>query len=1032
MTRNRGAGTALRPLAAIVFAAMLVVSAGAAGVAFAATSTEVSVLATSQTVDVGQTATFEVVVENTDGDVGAAEGEVTLTDSSVAQITDVSYAGSPASTNVDVASDGGSATFAAFYGSNSLAGDGPSVTVLTVTVEGTAAGQTGVDLAEFLVFDDAGSGYDVTATNGATLTVEGSDDATSATVTANDGEGIAASTYGGGSFAITNDGETDVESVTIDLSESVVPDVVFDPDGTAGDAVAKGFSPDGGASATGLVDGTFSAPHNGVDGEDGYDVLTIAFDDFQPGETLTFSVDIDPTSIKDVDSSGGAGSVSGLELAGSTVTVTSADGSVTNDLFTDGSAGGAQATANGDVAAAPTLGVQGVTLGGTDFPAHAAATVGDQSQTLTVDGPAGESVTLLHVVGTPAPAAGYDVDDYEANMAASVSTQTVALGSDGSATVAVSLSEGDYDYFLAAVAGENSGRTSQTVILEYDSDAPSGPSDGEVVFAVNAGGNQYTATDGTEYAADTNFGGGSTYSVSGAPDVANTDDDALYHTERYGDPFSYDVPVENGVYEVTLQFAEIYQGVSPNDGDTDQIGDRVFSANVEGGAVELVDYDIYADVGPLSATERTYTVEVTDGELNVEFSASADNAKVSAIVVRSVEDGSGGGPVAPNASVAVTPDSGVDATTYTGGSFQVTNTGESAIETLTLDLAPTMLPDMVFDPYNTAGDNVGKEFSLDGGAVTVTNVEYADFHNGVDDTAGYDSLVVTLDGFDPGETMTFSVDNDPTSISSTPLGSQAAGPVSGLELSGATVTVANEAGATTADLVGDGSAGGAEASLDGDVAPAPTIGVDGVSLDDSILSARHAGATVNEQAQTVTVSGPANAPVTLVRVEGVLDLSDVPTPYDVEDYEANKAVVVEYYSTTTDATGQATVAVDLTNSSADGGLNYFVAAVEDGDGDPGFASNYVVLRYDPSSTGDDGPGPVGEFTSPPTDPDGDGVYEDVNGDGSFTVSDVQAFFQNFEDGVVQANEDAFDVNGDGSVTISDVQALFVALQGGNS
>jgi hypothetical protein len=71
-----------------------------------------------------------------------------------------------------------------------------------------------------------------------------------------------------------------------------------------------------------------------------------------------------------------------------------------------------------------------------------------------------------------------------------------------------------------------------------------------------------------------------------------------------------------------------------------------------------------------------------------------------------------------------------------------------------------------------------------------------------------------------------------------------------------------------------------------------------------------------------------------------------------------------------------------------------------------------------------GPGPVGDFQNAPTDPDGDGKYEDVNGDGSVNVGDAQAIFAKSDDPVVQNNIDAFDYNGDGSVNVGDAQTLF--------
>jgi PKD repeat protein len=79
------------------------------------------------------------------------------------------------------------------------------------------------------------------------------------------------------------------------------------------------------------------------------------------------------------------------------------------------------------------------------------------------------------------------------------------------------------------------------------------------------------------------------------------------------------------------------------------------------------------------------------------------------------------------------------------------------------------------------------------------------------------------------------------------------------------------------------------------------------------------------------------------------------------------------------------------------------------------------------NTGPEGPPAVGGFDSPPTDLDGDNLYEDINGDGQFDIADVQAFFQYYEDDAVQNNVAAFDFNGDGSVNIIDVHQLFTQL-----
>lgn len=67
---------------------------------------------------------------------------------------------------------------------------------------------------------------------------------------------------------------------------------------------------------------------------------------------------------------------------------------------------------------------------------------------------------------------------------------------------------------------------------------------------------------------------------------------------------------------------------------------------------------------------------------------------------------------------------------------------------------------------------------------------------------------------------------------------------------------------------------------------------------------------------------------------------------------------------------------------------------------------------------------VSEVPLTPQDVNGDGLYEDVNGDGAVTITDVQALFANRDDAVVQNNPTQFDFNGDGQFTVVDVQALF--------
>jgi hypothetical protein len=265
---------------------------------------------------------------------------------------------------------------------------------------------------------------------------------------------------------------------------------------------------------------------------------------------------------------------------------------------------------------------------------------------LTIDAIPDQTVTAGESIDVPVTVSGVDTAD-PPTLSLDQHPGFVSLSDDGdgAGTMTLGPQSGDVGTYTVEVNATNDTTTAtETFTVTVEAATQSG-----VVFAVNAGGPEYTASDGTVYAADTGFDGGFTFSTGSYgtpsdPEINDTDDDTLYRSERYGGSFSYDVPVSNGTYEVTLQFAEIYQGVSTSDepdssGPTDGTdeNDRVFDVSAEGEPV-VSDYDIFADVGPLTATEVTYTVEVTDGVLNLEFTAINDHAKVSAITV-SVPDG---------------------------------------------------------------------------------------------------------------------------------------------------------------------------------------------------------------------------------------------------------------------------------------------------------------------------------------------------------------------------------------------------------
>ncbi|MFC6939159.1 hypothetical protein ACFQE8_04175 [Salinirubellus sp. GCM10025818] len=155
--------------AAAVTILMLVASV-VAPAAMAAPSTGITVQTADDSIDVGETTTFEVVLENANGGVGAYGLTVSLDDASVGTITDVGLGGAPPSSfsDVSISADGSSAEIDA-VGADT-ADSGP-VTVVTVTVEGAAAGQTDLSVDVSSVGTEGGVDYAITGVSGASLTV---------------------------------------------------------------------------------------------------------------------------------------------------------------------------------------------------------------------------------------------------------------------------------------------------------------------------------------------------------------------------------------------------------------------------------------------------------------------------------------------------------------------------------------------------------------------------------------------------------------------------------------------------------------------------------------------------------------------------------------------------------------------------------------------------------------------------------------------------------------------------------------------
>lgn len=267
------------------------------------------------------------------------------------------------------------------------------------------------------------------------------------------------STYAPSSFMIRNDSAQNrkISQVRIDLSSAMLRDMVFDPNGTAGDSASKPFSANQ-EGGTGLVDHELAGAH-----DSGFDVLAINFSDFDPGEMFTFSIDVDPTSIQG-SSPGGpheSGAVSGLELAGARITVVFDNGAtLSSRLFAvAGSNTGAEAALTSGAPNPPTIQALGLPI--------SPSTTSTATQTVRVHGAVGSTVRLLRLEGglflDGVPGGGFDIDPYESNTILDAVQLSGVVGAGGFVDIPVTLGKSETGgglNALAAVAQDGSGRTS--------------------------------------------------------------------------------------------------------------------------------------------------------------------------------------------------------------------------------------------------------------------------------------------------------------------------------------------------------------------------------------------------------------------------------------------------------------------------------------------------------------------------------------------------------------------------------------------
>jgi hypothetical protein len=178
--------------------------------------------------------------------------------------------------------------------------------------------------------------------------------------------------------------------------------------------------------------------------------------------------------------------------------------------------------------------------------------------------------------------------------------------------------------FLADFGGSNGG--SVITPTPIPTPTPTPVPTVSIPFHMRAGGADYTDNGGTAWKSDATYTADGSTDTQGVGKITGTTNTALYENERWNNPhLGYSVPVANGTYTLKLHFAEI----SPN---VTAAGKRVFSGTAEGKSL-FSNLDIFSEVGAYKPDDKTYTVAVSDGKLDLSLDSTVDAAKLSGLEI---------------------------------------------------------------------------------------------------------------------------------------------------------------------------------------------------------------------------------------------------------------------------------------------------------------------------------------------------------------------------------------------------------------
>ncbi len=202
------------------------------------------------------------------------------------------------------------------------------------------------------------------------------------------------------------------------------------------------------------------------------------------------------------------------------------------------------------------------------------------------------------------------------------------------------------------------------------------------VERIYAGATNYTDTSGNVWQAFQNYSAGG-YGFVGAGDqltgsnILGTNDSALYQNSAISSSFQCIFTLPDGNYELTMKFAECWLGAT--------IGTRVFTVTANGTPI-ATNLDVYATVGDFYAYDVNSVVTVAGGLLTLDFTASSNNAIVSAIQVQSLSCSTS----TPTVTPTVSPTASLTCTSTNSPTSSATPTASpTATITSTATASPT-------------------------------------------------------------------------------------------------------------------------------------------------------------------------------------------------------------------------------------------------------------------------------------------------------------------------------------------------------